>query len=273
MIGRDKSVDGLWQSSEEVAGYDLGQFTPCLEDLLCERTRLEMWSEQLRRTLILQRQPEDAIIHDVLLQDFRLDAGTWHSSKLQATNSKYHQDQLSGLANLSTSYYGVEQLLSQPHCLDCEALATVNVVGQAPSTNKHGTFYGVEPFTGQVMNSMQRQQVNFLVSPTDHFYPAVATTVVPFMWREQGELLSKSRAKLFRDVVQTQLQRAAKLLQDGIIVGSLSMILGLFITIWAFWKGNKTAKIDPNPKLIKNEMPQLTYVAPREGGKIAGLLT
>lgn len=141
----------------------------------------------------------------------------------------YNIDGPSGLLNVAACEQLAPIRLSRPHFLHAsdELRDAVTGVGE-PDEFHHGSWLGVEPLTGQVLDFQFRIQINAEVGPTtidliDTFYKGMNRVVLPIAWGEQQSSASDAQGAFFRSLVYTPLRFAAGLHWGGWTIFGLAL--------------------------------------------------
>merc|ERR1712023_378634 len=118
---------------------------------------------------------------------------------------------------MTAAHAGLKMFVSLPHFYGSPQLAYGgDVLGLSPEKELHDFTISVEPFTGKVIESHIRWQINFEVGPTDFFYPRLMDAHVPLVWYERGEHWSKQELNDFRGRMEEM---------DNALESALAMII------------------------------------------------
>uniref|UniRef100_A0A1I8PCZ6 Scavenger receptor class B member 1 n=1 Tax=Stomoxys calcitrans TaxID=35570 RepID=A0A1I8PCZ6_STOCA len=93
-----------------------------------------------------------------------------------------------GLQNISPCQYGAPVYLSNPHFYQADPELLDTVEGLTPNSDKHETYFKIQPKLGVPMEGKVRIQLNLRVTQAKHIFPVkdFRSFVFPVMWLEEG---------------------------------------------------------------------------------------
>ena len=166
------------------------------------------------------------VVQDVSLLKFALPVWALGNASVSPDEAAaYNITGPSGLLDVATCEQNAPIRLSLPHFLHGSNSLRDALTGLADADEqRHGSWLGVEPMTGQVLDFQFRVQINAGVKPVtvntlfvDHtfFKGMVAIAALPIAWGEQQSTANANQGAKFRSLVYTPVRVAAGLHWGG----------------------------------------------------------
>lgn len=168
----------------------------------------------------------------------------------------------SGLLGIDKCVQFAPIFLSLPYFMNGSPELQKGVKGLSePSFEKHGTWVGVEPITGRVMDMQFRMAANIHLQPTKagkhEFYQNVSPVYLPLAWFDQRSTISDSQSKLFHNRVYKTLMALGFLRWGGLTIGILAFITAAILQVVSHRKYRKALNsgevITPPSEMIVTE--------------------
>ncbi|XP_046663676.1 protein croquemort-like [Homalodisca vitripennis] len=220
----NKKDTGFFSGScGEVRGFSGDLFPP---GLIGKETRLELFSQDLCRTLPFQYSNEEEV-HGLQGHKFIGRTDFVDSESRDEDNSCFCNGEClpSGLMNMTSCRFGAPVFVSFPHFLDANPVYLSRVQGLRPDPQRHQFYFTVEPTYGIPIDVGARVQLNMLMQPFSHFsmYKKVPKTVFPVLWVDQRVTISERLAR--------ELRMALLLPTVGVVTGCSALITGIVLLI------------------------------------------
>lgn len=186
-------------------------------------------------------------IDDIDLLRFQWAPGTMGNASVSTAEAvAYTNNGPSGLLNQSLCEWGAPIYVSQPRFYGASSQLRDNIIGLGPATEEaHGTWLGVEPFTGSTQDFHWRVGINALVQPTPlstlsgtvTFFPNITANGVytPIAWADRFGTISDAQAATFK----SQVYVARDVMLAARWGGIAAAAVGLLAAVTLFWVATK----------------------------------
>ena len=162
------------------------------------------------------------------------------------------RDGVSGLLNQTSCYTGSPVMISRPHFLyGSDSLFNFIQSGMStPNENQHGSFLGVEPITGNVLDFAFRAQYNAAPHRVDtstfSYFTNISYGIFPIAWGEQRAIVTPAQVQQFTGYMGLYfaLRVAAVLRWGGTGLAGAALAAAAFYLSRKMWK----------PKVNKGEV-------------------